>query len=222
LIDTRKFSLFDLEWLAEAGADIYTSDEARTDKTELDLLVRACARGSSVVAFLQHGALTANLGGVAPSIDFLLEIGRCGVDLHLTNREIVRDFDHLAGLAHACRRAGSYFVYYHHGRPTAGLEEVVRNGAWVHLSDRTFQAEEDAPLLVDLISRATAAGSGLILHIEKGQGLSVLRELFRTGAYLLFKTPPSDSWSSLRPVETEARKRVPNFRTYYLFTTFLP
>lgn len=222
LIDTGKFSLFDLEWLAEAGADIYTSDEARSDKAELDLLSKACARRRGIVAFLQHGAVMENPEGGAPSLDFLLEIGRSGVDLHLTNREKTRDFGHLAGLAYACRQAGSYFVYYHHGRPTAGLEDVVRNGAWIHLSDRSFQAEEDAPLLADLLRQATAAGAGIVLYIEKGQDLSALRELFKKGACMLFKIPPSDYRSPLRALETAARKRAPGFRTYYLYTTFLP
>jgi hypothetical protein len=222
LVDSGKFSLFDLEWLAEAGADIYTSDEARTGRTELDLLARACARGNSIVAFFQNGALTEGPEGAPASSDFLLDIGRSGVDLHLTNRERPRDFGHLAGLAHACRRAGSFFVYYHHGRPDAGLEDVIRNGAWIHLSDQSFQAEEDAPLLADLLRQAEAAGAGLVLHIEKGQEMSVLRALFKSGAYVLFKTPPSDSRSPLRALETAAQKRAPGFRTYYLYTTFLP
>jgi len=222
LIDSGKFSLFNLEWLAEAGADIYTSDEARADKTELDLLAKACARGNGVAAFFLHGALKEGPESDPSSLGFLQEIGRSSVDIHLANRERARDFGHLAALAHTCRQAGSFFVYYHHGRPTSGVEDVVRNGAWVHLSDRSFQAAEDAPLLVDLLEQATAAEAGLILHIEKGQDLIVLRELFKAGAYVLFKTPPSDSWSSLRPLETEARKRVPGFRTYYLYTTFLP
>ena len=222
LIDCGKFSLFDLEWLAEAGADIYTSDEARADKTELDLLARACARGNGVVAFFQHGALREDPEGGPSSPGFLLDIGRSGVDLHLTNRERTRDFGNLAGLAYACHKAGSLLVYYHHGRPAAGLEDVVRNGAWIHLSDQSFQAEEDAPLLADLLRQAEAAGAGLVLHIEKGQEMSVLRALFKSGAYVLFKTPPSDSWSSLQALETEARKRTPGFRTYYLYTTFLP
>jgi len=222
LVDSGKFSLFDLEWLAEAGADIYTSDEARADKTELDLLARACARGNSVAAFFQHGALREDPESGPSSLDFLLEIGRRGVDLHLTNREKAREFSHLVALAHACRQAGSLLVYYHHGRPGTGLEDVARNGAWIHLSDRSINAEEDGQLLADLIRQAEAARAGLVLHVETGLDLTLLRQLFHAGAYVLFKTPPSDSWSSLRPLETEARKRAPGFRTYYLYTTFLP
>jgi hypothetical protein len=222
LVDTGKFSLFDLEWLGEAGADIYTSDEARADRTELDLLAKACSRGDGVVAFFQHGEVLEDPAGGMSSLGFLLDIGRSGVDLHLTNRERARDFSRMAELAYGCRRAGSFFVYYHHGRPAAGLEEMVRNGAWIHLSDRSFQTEEDAPLLVDFLRQAEAVEAGLILHIENGQELSVLRELFRAGVCLLFKTPPSDPWSSLRPLEKEARKRAPGFRTHYLYTTFLP
>jgi hypothetical protein len=222
LVDGGKFTLFDLEWLAEAGADIYTSDEARADKTELGFLAKACAIESSVVAFFQHGELREDPEGGPCSPGFLLDIGRSGVDLHLTNREKPRDFEGMAGLAYACRQAGSFFVYYHHGRPVPGLEDMARNGSWIHLSDRSFQAEEDAPLLADLIRQAAPAGSGLILHVEKGQGLSVLRELFGAGAYLLFKTPPGESGSSLRAFEIEARKRAPGFRTFYLYTTFLP
>jgi hypothetical protein len=222
LVDSGKFGLFDLEWLAEAGADIYTSDEARSDETELDLLAKACARGGGIVAFLQHGALTGDLESGVSSLEFLQDLGRCGVDLHLTNRESERESGPLASLAYACRRAGSFFVYYHHGRPTAGLEDVAGNGAWIHLSDQSIGPQKDGQLLSEIVRQAEAAGAGLILHVEKGLELGILRELFKSGAYVLFKTPPSDFRSLLRALETEARKRAPDFRTYYLYSAFLP
>jgi len=222
LVDSGKFNLFELEWLAEAGADVYTSDEARADRRELDLLARACVKGNSVIAFFQHGALTEGPESAPSSFDFLLGIGRGGVDLHLTNRERPRDFSHLGGLAHACRREGRFFVYYHHGRPDEGLEDVAGNGAWIHVSDQALSPEDDGLLLADLVKQAEAAGAGIILHVEKGLDLTFLREIFKARAHILFKTPPSDSRSLLRALETAARKRTPGFRTYYLYTSFLP
>ena len=47
LIDTGQLNQFQVEWLAEAGADVYTSDEARTDLQELELISRACKKGDA-------------------------------------------------------------------------------------------------------------------------------------------------------------------------------
>ncbi len=222
LIDSGRFGLSELEWLAEAGADIYTSDEARTDRLELNLLAMACRRGKSAAVFFQRGAIEENAEGGAPSLSFLLDIGRSGIDLHLTNREVKRDFKQLAELAHACVRSGACFVYYHCGSLSSELLEPARSGGWIHLSSKSLIPEEDAALLAEVARYASAAGAGLVLHIEQGLEIRLLRDLFHSGAFLIFKIPPGERGSLLRRLEDEVGRRRPGFRAYYLYLDFLP
>ncbi|MGB7296528.1 MAG: hypothetical protein WBC70_13150, partial [Candidatus Aminicenantales bacterium] len=151
LIDTGRFNVFELEWLAEAGADIYTSDAARPKRAELDLLAKAGARGSAVIAYFHHGELTGDAADVSSSWTFLKEIGRSGIDLHLSSREKPRDFVELAGLAEACRRAGTRVVYYHHGPFEPGLGALARAGGWIHLSAESLDDKAVTALLEETV-----------------------------------------------------------------------
>jgi hypothetical protein len=222
LIDTGEFSPFELEWLAEAGADLYTSDEARPDKTGLGLMAKACARGDAVIAYFHYGVLSEDKGAGPASPVFLAEAGRDGVDVHISSRERGRDLDMLAEIAHACKRAGSRLVYYHHGSLEEGLGELVRSGGWIHLSDLNLPAGDPGALLIDISAGASASGSGLVIHLEKGLAVETVRDLLEAGAFILFKTPPADRRSSLRALEQQARKRAPDRRSYYLYLDFLP
>jgi hypothetical protein len=222
LIDTGKLSPFELEWLGEAGADIYTSDEARPDKTEIELLVRACVRGGAITAYFHQAAIIRNKEDDPTSLPSLLDIGRSGAYLHLSNRDKKRSLDDLNELATVCSKRGTRLVYYYHGRPVAGLEELARSGAWIHISDQSFESAEDISLLLETIKAAGAAGAALVLHVEKGLGLEVLHDLMRAGAIVLFKTPPSDCHSPFRTLERRAQRRRLDFRAYYLYTTILP
>ncbi|MEW5901788.1 MAG: hypothetical protein AB1715_10035 [Acidobacteriota bacterium] len=222
LIDTGKLSLSELEWLGESGADLYTSDEARPRKVELELMAKACSRGNATTVYFHHGTLTADGGAGPETMAFLQEIGRSGVDLHLSNRERSRRLSDLAGLACTCRKAGSVFVYYHHGRPPVDLEPLAGSGGWIHLSDRGLEHEEDAALVAVLTRQATQSDAGCVVHIEKGLELAAARTLWQAGAHLLFKTPPADYRSAYRALEKQARKKKLSFRSYYLFTISLP
>jgi len=222
LLDTGKFNAFELEWLTEAGTDLYTSDKTRPDRTELDLLAKASARGNAVIALFYYGELTGDPADVSSSWGFLREIGRSGIDIHLSSREKPRDLAELAGLAAACRKAGSRVVYYHHGLPEAGLEALARAGGWIHLSAEGLDEAAAAALLEDTVRAASAAGSGVVLHLERGLPVETLRGLFKAGAFLLFKIPPSDWKSTLRALERRACRRKLDLRSYYLHTTFLP
>ncbi|MFZ2054975.1 MAG: hypothetical protein WAU81_12380 [Candidatus Aminicenantales bacterium] len=222
LVDTGKFSVFELEWLAEAGADIYTSDEARPNITELDLLAQACAKGDAIIAYFHWGTLSEGGTDVPSSWAFLKEIGRSGIDLHLSSREKPRDFVELAGLAEACRRAGTRVVYYHHGPFESGLGALARAGGWIHLSAERLDDKAGTALLEETIRAASAARSGIVIHLERGWPVETLRNLLRSGAFLLFKTPPEDRRSRIRAVEERARKKRLDRRSYYLHTTFLP
>ena len=222
LVDTGRFSAFELEWLAEAGADLYTSDEARPNRAELGLLAKACARGDAVIAYFHHGILTADSGVTPTTLGFLAEAGRDGVDVHLSSRERARDLAGLAEIAQVCRRAGSRLVYYHHGSLDAGLGDLARSGGWVHISDLNLPAGEQGALLADIAAEAAASGSGFVIHLEKGLAVETVRDLLESGAFVLFKTPPADRRSAFRALERRARKRTLDRRACYLYPDFLP
>jgi hypothetical protein len=222
LIDTGRFSPFELEWLAEAGADLYTSDEARPNRAELGLLAKACVRGDAVIAYFHHGILSGYSEEIPTSLGFLAEVGRDRVDLHLSSRERARDLTGLAEIAHVCRRAGSRLVYYHHGSLDAGLGDLVRSGSWIHISDLNLPAGEQGALLADIAVKTAASGSGLVIHLEKGLTVETLHDLLEAGAFVLFKTPPADRRSAFRALERRARKRTLDRRACYLYPDFLP
>ena len=222
LVDSGRFSLSELEWLAGSGADIYTSDDARANRTELDLLARACGKGSGVIAYFHSGALTEGPAEEVSSWGFLREIGRSRVDVHLSNRESPRDLASLAEVADACRKAAARLVFYHHGRLEDGLVPLARTGGWIHLSDLTLEEDVGGASLGDLVQWSSAAGSGVVLHVERGVAVDALEALLRAGAFLVFNTLPSDRRSRLGMVEEQARRRKPDRRSYYLHTAVLP
>lgn len=222
LIDTGKLGLAELEWLGEAGADIYTSDEARTKIEEIDLLARACSRGEAVVAYFHHGETPERSSDGSGSLGFLSEAGRSGVYLHLSNREKKRDWNGLVELTSACRRGGAWLVYYHHGPLDEGMGRLARSGGWVHLSDRSLPTPEDVSFLSEMIKESSSGGSTFVVHIEEGLAIDDVKNILKAGAFAIFKTPAADSRSRLHELEQRAGKKRLDFRAYYLFTTFLP
>ena len=222
LVDTGRFGAFELEWLAEAGADLFTSDEARPDRPALGLLAKACSRGDSSIAFFMGGPLEESAAAEAPSWSFLREIGRDGVDLHLSSRERERDLAELAETAHVCRKAGSRLAYYHHRPLEAGLENLARSGAWIHLPDESLDEAGRKTMLSDVIRAAAAAGAGVVLHLGRAHPVEPLRDYLEAGAHLLFGTPPGDPRTLLGSLENTARKRRLDRRAYYIHAFFLP
>ncbi len=222
LVDSGRFNLFELEWLAGAGADIYTSDEARQNKTELELIARSCAKGGAFLAYFHRRALTDGPAEELSSWEFLMEVGRSRVDVHLSDRERPRDLSRLTDLAEACRDALAWLVFYRHGRLGDGLERLARAGGWIHLSDSTIEPDGGAGSLGELVRLAAGAGAGVVLHLEKGLPTDTLEALLRAGAFLLFKTPPNDRRSRPGRIEERARKMKLDPRAYYLHTAILP
>lgn len=211
VLDTGKFGVSELEWLAEAGADMYTSDEARPSVAELALVAKACARGGGAVALLVDGDLGERHADLA----------RDGVILHVSNRERAVDPLALTELARVFRPGGGFLVYYHHGAPVPELAGPAAAGVRIHLSDRALE-EGDLDLMKPLLEASRAGKGEIILYIEKGMPFRFLGALFEAGAFLLFKTPPSDRRSLMRGLERKAGKRRPDPGSFYLQDALLP
>ncbi len=210
VLDTGKLSGSELEWLGEAGARVFSSDEARPDALELAGVAKACARGGGAIALLVNGPLEERHADLA----------RDGVILHVSNRERAVDPSALAPLAGAARSGGGFLVYYHHGVPVPELGELAASGARVHLSDKALE-DKDLDLMTTILEASRAGGAEIILYIEKGMPVLFLRELFDAGAVLFFKTPPSDRRSLMRGLERRAAKRRPDPGSFYLQDAFL-
>lgn len=211
LIDQGRFSTSELEWLAEAGTGLYTSDKAGRAVADLVLVRKAGARGRALTALFQHGPLN------EAALTALREIGRAGVDIHLSNLDGPRDWSSLADLAWDCVDASSVFAYQHHGPPAPELEALAGRGAWIHVSSRSLASFSEAGLLAACALSARARGGNVVLHVETPPDPVLLSELAAAGAFLLFRTPRSDYRSPLRPFEEAAAlRRLPD-RAYYLF-----
>jgi hypothetical protein len=221
LVDSGKNEPVLLGWLAEGGARVYTSDEARPDPREV-IPVRLSARRSGAPTFYY---IYDDLGpasrrpGALPDI---LELGRSGVDLHLSNRRHAREAGLLVDLALACAGGGARLVYYHFGRFEAWLEGLVRSGGWVHWAAADFNPEEDMTPLLDAARSARRAGSGLILHLSAERSVAQLGELFAAGVFLQFHGPRGVRSSDWGRLEGRTARRRPDERASYLRPDFLP
>jgi len=222
LVDSGKLDRFQLEWLAGAGADLYTSDEARAEASDLEHVNRACQKGGAFVAYFHYGPLESEEESSPIPFFDLKDMGRSGIYFYLSNREMKREISKLNELAHACRKGGSWLVYYLHGSLENSLEDLARNETWIHVTDQIFQEPEDPTLVLDKVRSVISAGAKLILHVEKGLDLSLLRDVIKTQAFVLFKSSLFDYKSPFRALERKTRKRKPDFRSYYLYPAFLP
>jgi hypothetical protein len=222
LIDSGKLDFFQLEWLGRAGADIYTSDKARSDVSGLELVNRACKGGDAFASYFFHGPLESEEGANSISFPELQKIGINGIYLHLTNRENKRELSQLNDLAYACRKGGSWLVYYHHGVLESSFEELGKNDAWIHVTDDSLKESEDGTQVLDKVKSLLSSGAKLVIHMEKGLDFLLLRDIMKTGAFVLFKSSLYDYKSPFRVLERESRKRIVDFRAYYLYLSLLP
>jgi hypothetical protein len=222
LIDTGVFDAFELEWITNQGADLYTSDEIRTDLHELELINASSAKGNAIVALLVNGHLEAGEEDGSLSFFDLMNVGRAGVYIHLTNRKKTHDPARIAHLAYDCKKGGSWLVYYHHGPLSEPLIEVGSNGAWIHISDQSLEEENSHSLFRDIILSARSSGSNVILHWEKGVRLSLFEDAVKFGAVVLFKSALLDYKSPIKVLEKGMRKQRLDFKSYYLYPTVLP
>jgi hypothetical protein len=221
LLDTGRFEPAELEWLIQEKVRVSTSDEARPREDELSLLLKACLRARSFLAYLHNGPLQEEPAtGVVP-LPALRNLTSSGLDLHISNRSVPRDFEVLAGLAENARRKKGFMVYYHHGPLSPNMTGLASRGAWVHFSDRSLDGVAAEDMGLEIIKVARAAGSRAVVTVEQGLPLPVLEAFFEGGAAVLFRTPPSDDRSLQRPFERKAQRRGLPARASYLTATFL-
>ncbi len=222
LIGTGQLDSSQLEWLGKAGADVYTSSEARADFIELELVNKACKTGRATCAYFHNGPLETEEESGSLSYSSLRELGRSGIYLHLTNRQEERDSLRLDELAFACRQGGSWLVYYHHGPLELSLDELARNRAWIHATEQIFRSAQDQALVLDRVKSALSEGLRFVLHVEKGLDVSVLHDVMRSRAFILFTASLFKSQSPLRMLAEKVRQRKPDFRAYYLYPNIMP
>ena len=223
LIDSGRISLLELERLGPAGVDVFTSDKAGRTLADLTIINKAAAKGGGSIAFFQYGPLLAEPpAGVLSSMD-LLEAARLGFRIYLSDKTEKRSADDVIALAEAARHGRRRLGYYHHGPEEPWLLDLARRGAWIHVAADFPETGSPGPtpLLREIAEKAAAEGAGLIVHVERIVSEAVLEDLLAGGAYLLFRTPPSDYRSPLRPLEEKAARRLPDPTASYLYSEFM-
>jgi len=222
LLDTGRFGFVELEWLVTEGVRLCTSDEARPRPEEILRLLEAGRRGRVRATYLQRGPLLDAPAAGAMSVPDLQELGREGLDVHISDLDEPRNLEALGEIVPFVRAGRGFFVFYRHGRPDEALVTLARRGGWSHLTDRPLDIGGDEEMLLAWARAAKAGGAGAVLHVERGLPLETLQALQASGVYLLFKTPPSDRLSRFRPLEAAARRRKLPRRAFYLDTSLLP
>jgi hypothetical protein len=222
LIDTGRFSSFELEWLAAAGADLYTSDDTRSSAQELELINASSKKGNALVALFFNGDLGEGEQGKSFSLSELMNLGRSGVYVHVSNKKAKRDLSVLAQLADNCRKGGSWLVYYHHGMLETPVVGLAQNGAWIHISDLSLADMENPSIVKDLVQSACSLGGNMVLHWEKGVPFFLLNDIVKAGAVVLFESALFDFKSPFRIFKEKAKGRKLDYRAYYLYPHVLP
>jgi hypothetical protein len=222
LIDTGRFSSFELEWLAGAGADLYTSDDRRSNAHELELINASSKKGKALVALFFNGEISEGEQEKSLSSIELMNLGRSGVYIHVSNKKIKRDLSVLAHLADNCRKGGSWLVYYHHGALETTVVGLAQNGAWIHISDLSLADIENPSLVKDIVKSAYSSGGNLVLHWEKGVPFFLLSDIVKAGAVVLFESVLFDFKSPFRFFKEKTREKKLDSKAYYLYPHVLP
>ena len=100
--------------------------------------------------------------------------------------------------------------------------ELGRNGAWIHITDQSLGGGEDQSMIRDIVLSAQSAGSNVVLHWDNGNQISLLDDIVKAGAVVLFKSPLFDYKSPLKDLEKGIRRKRLDFRAYYLHPSVLP
>jgi hypothetical protein len=220
LIDTGRLERFELEWLLEAGADFYTSDDFRKDVTEMEGLLTASSRARTLLAWYGLGPFDAESSAGALVPEDLYRLGEGGACIHLSNRTRTRNPEMLMRVAEECGAAGSRLIYYHHGPLPAELEEMARRRLWFHLAESSLPQEEDRMRFLDVL-RSPRTRTRFVLFSEAAHPALWLRDIMQAGAFLRFQNLQFDYRSPYAPLKRQAARRRLPARAFYLYPQFL-
>lgn len=220
LVDSGALSLTQVEWLAAEGADVYTNDEVGKNVQELESIQYACKKGHTLLAYLNNVALESDKDS---SLDLsgLKSLGASGVYIYISNKDHEQNLSDVILLADLCQRGQSRLVYYHHKDLNPDLFELGRTGAWIHISDKSIKDRDEVAMLTDVIHAARNSGSNVCLHVERGTESSILEDIQKNGAFLIFKSALIDYRSPLRTLEEKAREQKLDTSAYYLYPILL-
>lgn len=224
LIDSGGLDQAQLEWLLEAGADFYTSDQHSRDTREMEALAVICRRNKARLACFIHSDITEEAPESpepeeeAPVLDHQ-RLGLAGAYLYISNRQKERNPGGLIRLAEACRRGDARLVYYHQGEWPAEAIRLANTGAWIHVTQRVLD-EESRISLADTAAAAREHGGGLIIHLQKKPDLLLLDDVFRAEAFIRFEYAQIHYRSPLKPIQQAAKQQDPSRYAFYLQKDF--
>jgi hypothetical protein len=171
------------------------------------------------MAFFIKGAIKAEEESESLQFADIVSLGLRGAYLYTSNKEKERDLSLLNQLAASCCFGKSRLVYYHHGALDPALVEVGRNGAWIHISDKSIQSEEDHPVLKDIVKSTRSSGANIVIYLEKKPDYMLFQKVIKAGAHVLFDRIQVDYRSPLKELEQAAARKKLDSRAYYLYPT---
>lgn len=222
LVDSGLFEGHQLEKIVGMGADLYTSDRVRKDVLELEFILKAATSRGTIVASILHNEIASEEEQGFIPLASLAYLGRQGLFVHVSNREKDRNLADLSQIAVECKKGSSRLIYYHHGPLAPEFVSLAKEGAWIHVSNKSIKSEDDLFLFLDMTAAARTTGANCVLYVENEMNFSSLHEAVKSPAVVLFKTVPADFKSPIRSLVDEAKRKNLDFRAVYLYSTFLP
>jgi len=219
LVDSGHLKRAQLEWLLEAGADFFTTDEFGRDLSELEGLLQALRRGKARMAFHAQDGIFQSNEEQESSLD-LLGLGRSGAYIYITNRIQAPELDFLERLARECEAGGSHLVLYIHGGFSPQWLDLFQCRMWFHMDENSFVESEARAFFRDAL-RSSRVRSRFVLLTQGVSDALWLKESREAGVYLRFQKKQFDYRSPYKPLELASlRKRLP-VTSYYLYPDIL-
>jgi len=227
LVDSGTLEQPQLEWLLEAGADFYTSNNISRDMREREALALTARRNRSRLACFIHfpesreqqeGAESED--SPAPGLTDYQNLALAGAFLYFSSQDREWDPAELVRLAEGCRKGGARLVYYHQGEFSEGGFSLAEAGVWIHITQAALK-KESLFILADSASAANRRGGGLVIHLQAKPDFLLLEDLLRSGAYIRFEYAQIDCRSPLKPIEQAAAKRKLPPYSYFLNPDFV-
>ncbi|MGQ9578431.1 MAG: hypothetical protein ACUVWQ_07400 [Candidatus Aminicenantales bacterium] len=213
LIDTGVFSLAELEWLIEAKASVLSYPEGGRSPAEMLLLKKVAKRSKSLVVFGFRNVSGTNRS-VQDWLNSMRQMGRGGIDLHVSGSDKPFEPEELYQLAADCRRGEAWFLYYHHGPVEPWLIRLAQERAWLHLAAE-FYRSEDAGIVEELLRSYPSRQARLVFHCGEKCPLELEEIISAWGGSLAYLLPPAGLLMKKRRQLRMVEKSLP-FRAYHL------